>query len=231
MNDIEYKIIILGDTSVGKTSFFRKITSGVFYEKNITSIGMDKSSILLDINIDENNNKTIKKTFNITLVDTAGQERFKSITKSFYKGADCILLIYDITNKDSFHKISDWISTINDAMGYYRKNSQYIIVVIGQKADKVENDNYERTVEKEEAENMCIDNDLLWGGEISAKTFSSEQLKDLLKIYVKKMYEKIGAKMSTQNVKNLNVYKTKNNEKKGDLIYNDPYKQYPKKCC
>ena len=92
-NEIEYKIILLGDSSVGKTSFFRKITSGEFSETNISSIGMDKSCFLLDIDINENN-KMIQKSFRITLVDTAGQERFKSIKKSFYKGADCILLIH-----------------------------------------------------------------------------------------------------------------------------------------
>ena len=121
MNDqIEYKIILLGDSSVEKTNFFRKITSDVFSETKISSIGMDKSCILLDININENNKMT-QKSFNITLVDTAGQERFKYLIKSFYKGADCILLIYDITNKDSFHKISDWVSTINDAMVFIEK--------------------------------------------------------------------------------------------------------------
>ena len=135
-----------------------------------------------------------------------------------------MFIVYDITNKDSFHKISSWISEINDAMG---PRDKYIIVVIGQKVDIVENE----IIKEEEAENMCIKNDLIWGGELSAKTFSSEQLKDLLKIYVKKIYEKVGGKITTQNVKNLNVYKTKKNEKKSDLIYNDPYKKYEKKCC
>jgi Ras-related protein Rab-5C len=234
MNDkIEYKIILLGDSSVGKTSFFKKVTSGVFYETNISSIGMDKSSINFDIDINENN-KITNKSFKITLVDTAGQERFKSLTKSFYKGADCILLIYDITNKDSFNKISYWISTINDAIGFYRDNSKYIIVVLGQKVDLVEIDYNKRAVEKEEAESMCNDNDLIWGGECSAKTFTSEELKDLLKIYVQKIYEKVGIKISIQNVKNLNQYNNKSNDKKGDLIYNDPYISYSKrkkKCC
>ena len=179
---IEYKIILLGDSFVGKTSFYKKITSGIFHEANISTIGMDKSILSFDVDV-EDNNETIQKSFTITLVDTAGQERFKAVTKSFYKGSDCILLIYDITNRDTYNKISDWILTINEALGTYRKDSKFIIVVLGTKLDLVESEYADRAVQTEEAEKMCLENNLIWGGEMSAKTFSSEQLKDLLKIY------------------------------------------------
>lgn len=229
---IEYKIILLGDSFVGKTSFYKKITSGIFHEANISTIGMDKSILSFDVDV-EDNNETIQKSFTITLVDTAGQERFKAVTKSFYKGSDCILLIYDITNRDTYNKISDWILTINEALGTYRKDSKFIIVVLGTKLDLVESEYADRAVQTEEAEKMCLENNLIWGGEMSAKTFSSEQLKDLLKIYIKILYNKIGDKTSVQNVKNLNTYKLDKNGKKGDLIYNDndPYKKNKKKCC
>ena len=114
---IEYKLILLGNSAVGKTSLFKKITTGEFYEKNISTIGMDRRTIQLDLEVKEKG-VPITKSFDIALVDTAGQERFKSITKTYYKESDGILLIYDVTNRESFEQLKIWIDSIYDSLGH-----------------------------------------------------------------------------------------------------------------
>ena len=76
LNVIEYKIVLVGDSSSDKTSFFKKINIVDFYEKNISTIGMDSRTISLDIDF-EDNQKIEKKSFEIKLFDTSGQERFR----------------------------------------------------------------------------------------------------------------------------------------------------------
>ena len=124
-NKIEYKIILLGNSAVGKTSLFKKIITNEFSEKNISTIGMDKRTIQIDTEIEDKGNKSTK-SFDISLIDTAGQERFKSITKTYYKGSDGILLIYDVTNKDSFTNVKSWIDSIHESIGNH-ENTKYVI--------------------------------------------------------------------------------------------------------
>ena len=197
-NKIEYKIILLGNSAVGKTSLFKKIITNEFSEKNISTIGMDRRTIQIDTEIDDKGQKSTK-SFNISLVDTAGQERFKSITKTYYKGCDGILLIYDITNLESFTNVKSWIDSIHESIGNH-ENSKYVIFLVANKIDLIGVDGRERCVKEEDAEAKCRENKLIWGGECSAKTFSSEDLKELLKNYIQKIYEKLGPKTVSQQI-------------------------------
>ena len=197
-NKIEYKIILLGNSAVGKTSLFKKIITNEFSEKNISTIGMDKRTIQIDTEIEDKGNKSTK-SFDISLIDTAGQERFKSITKTYYKGSDGILLIYDVTNKDSFNNVKNWIDSIHESIGNH-ENSKYVIFLIANKIDLIGVDGRERCVTEEEAQIKCEENKLIWGGECSAKTNSSEDLKELLKNYIQKIYEKVGPKIVSQQI-------------------------------
>ena len=92
---------------------------------------MDKKSLQVEIEVNENNTKVNKKV-EISLVDTAGQERFRAITKSYFKESNGILLLYDITNKDSFKNVETWIDSINESLENHQ-NSKYIIILIGNK--------------------------------------------------------------------------------------------------
>ena len=90
----DYKIILIGDSGVGKTSLFKKISNGIFTGKNISTIGMDKITIIFkDINVDIKG-KEQKEDFNIMLYDTAGQERYRAITKNYFQGTDMVYMIY-----------------------------------------------------------------------------------------------------------------------------------------
>ena len=185
-----YKIILIGDSSVGKTCLFKKLTTGNYSEKNISTIGMDRKSISVNIKIIENGSE-VEKPFNIQLWDTAGQERFRSITKGYYKDSQGLLLLYDITNKETFENLDKWISGVRDSLGDEDKdNNKYIIILLGNKLDLAENG--DRKVTTEEALEKCKEFDIIWGGECSAKDFTAEELKKKFEEYTKEIFNKIG---------------------------------------
>ena len=153
---IEYKVILLGNSGVGKTSLFKKIITGEFFDKNISTIGMDKRTLQVEVEVSEKG-KAVTKPFDISLVDTAGEERFKAITKTYYKESDGILLIYDVTNKESFLNVKNWIDSIYESLGNH-ENSKYIIILIGNKIDLIGVEEKVREVTEEEAKKICKDN-------------------------------------------------------------------------
>ena len=187
---IEYKLILIGDSSVGKTCLFKKITSGIFLGKNVSTVGIDKKTLSYVYDFEENGKK-VQKNVLINLTDTAGQERYKSITKSYYKGSNGVILLYDITDKRSFEHVEDWINSIKNSVGNYEE-SKYTIFLLGTKLDLVKDDKKKREVEVEEAQQKCKEFELEWGGECSSKDFSEDEYKEMFKEFVKKIYEKIG---------------------------------------
>jgi small GTP-binding protein len=203
-DEIEYKLILLGDTSVGKTCLFKKITTGVFLDKNVSTVGIDRRTIDMKCEFDENGKK-IEKNILISLTDTAGQERFKAITRSYYKGSDAAILIYDITDKKTFNHVKEWIESIQNSLGNLNNNN-YIIFLMGTKIDLVESQKKARQVGEEEAKNKCKEFKIEWGGECSNKTFSEEKFKEIFKEYVQIIYKKIGfRKVVKQQSVNLGI--------------------------
>jgi Ras-related protein Rab-1A len=122
-NDYEYlfKILLVGNSNVGKSSLFLRFVDEIWKENFVPTIGVDFK--IKSIKID---NKIIK----LQIWDTAGQERFRSILSSYYKGANGILLLYDITNVNSFKNLSNWLIDIE-------KNSSKNVkkILIGNKCD------------------------------------------------------------------------------------------------
>ena len=207
-SSIDYKVVLIGNSGVGKTSLFKKITTGQFSEKNISTIGMDKKTLNLEIEVNQDN-QIVKKEVNVSLVDTAGEERFRSITKNYFKESDGILLLYDITNKETFKNVEGWIDSIHESLGNHN-NSKYLIFLIGNKTDLIGVDDYQRDVQEEEARSKCEEKSLVWGGETSVKNIELTELKDLFKDYVRKIYDKVGEKIVTKQViKKMDSYKKK----------------------
>lgn len=101
MSDEQYdtlsKVIVLGNSGVGKTSILLRLCEGTFTENYISTIGMDFKVKV----VDTNNGKRIK----LQIWDTAGQERYRVLTQSFYKGASGIVLVYSVDNQASFNDI------------------------------------------------------------------------------------------------------------------------------
>ena len=207
--EIEYKLILLGDTSVGKTCLFKKLTTGVFMDKNVSTVGIDRRTIKIPCEFEENGKKIIK-TVIINLTDTAGQERFKAITKTYYKGSDGAVLLYDITDKKSFEHVKDWIESIKTSASTIENNNKYSIFLIGTKIELVENDQKEREVELNDAQKKCEEYELEWGGECSNKDFTAEQYIEIFKGFIQIIYKKIGFKKFVQQ----SMLKLKNKQKK-----------------
>ncbi len=187
---IEYKLILIGDSSVGKTCLFKKITSGIFLGRNVSTVGIDRKTLSFVYDFDENGKK-VSKNVVINLTDTAGQERYKSITQSYYKGSNGVILLYDITDRKSFEHLNEWISNVRNSVGNYEE-SNYTIFLLGTKMDLVVDDEKRRQVTVEEAKEKCQEFDLEWGGECSSKDFSEDDYKKIFKEFVKKIYDKIG---------------------------------------
>ena len=118
---IFYKIIMIGDSDSGKKTIFKKLSSGTFNEKSISTIGMDNRTLSLTINTEEG-----EKEIEIQLCDTAGQERFRSITTSYYKSSQGILFLYDITKKESLDSINNVsnLAFFNQSKFFSRNQSQ-----------------------------------------------------------------------------------------------------------
>jgi small GTP-binding protein len=120
-NELTLKIIILGSTKVGKTCLINQYFNKEFNDNPISTIGIDLQSKYFKFD-----NDIVK----INFIDTAGQERFDSISSNYLKNVDGVLLVYDITNYDTFKKIDYW----NNQIKNYNKN-KYSIVLIGNKID------------------------------------------------------------------------------------------------
>ena len=198
LKQIEYKFILLGDSSVGKSSIFRRLSGKSFTENMISTIGLEK--IIIDFNdiiIDENESQNFK----ILLFDTAGQERYKSITRSYFKGSQGIILLYNIVDEDSFQHIQVWLDSIKESLSDW-KRSGYIVMLLGNKLDIAEENKEQRIILKEEAEKICNEQDIYWGGECSAKTFNDSQIKEIFEKFIIKIYNKIGDENNVNEMKN-----------------------------
>ena len=204
---ITYKIIMIGDSTVGKTSLFRKLTKGKYSEKNISTVGIDRKSFPLKVKVNDNGEE-IEKSFIIQLWDTAGQERFRAITKGYFKDSQGLLLIYDITNESSFANIDKWLLSIKDSLGKdendneninVNEDDQYLIFLLGNKVD-LEKSGY-RCIPTELGEKTSRKFNIIWGGECSAKEFTVEELKKKFEFFIQELYKKIGNSVPRNSIK------------------------------
>ena len=152
--DKSCQFLLLGNSEVGKTSLIRRYTNGLFKEEYISTIGIDydsKKEIIDDINVQ------------VKLWDTAGQERFRAITPNNLRNAEGIMLVFDITNSDSFNGLKDWLESIKTHFG--EKNISIPIIIVGNKIDLED----KRDVEKDDANKFAQENNYKYF-ETSAKT-------------------------------------------------------------
>ena len=137
------KFIIIGDAAVGKSNLLVRYTSGQFKEEYQLTIGVEFGS----------NNVIIgDNTYRIQIWDTAGQENFRSITRSYYKNTACAIIVYEISNKKSFENISSWIEECKNTAP-----KSILMVLVGNKCDL---DN--REVTEEEGREFAEKNGMLF---------------------------------------------------------------------
>mmetsp|Transcript_10443 Transcript_10443/g.11342 ORF Transcript_10443/g.11342 Transcript_10443/m.11342 type:complete len:201 (+) Transcript_10443:49-651(+) len=138
--DYLFKLVLIGDSSVGKSCLLLRFADDTFSENYISTIGVDFRFRTLPIE---------KKTIKLQIWDTAGQERFRTITSAYYRGADGIVLVYDSTNAESFEHINDWIKEVN------RFASETTVkLLIANKSDMVEDRQVDPQTGREFAEKL-----------------------------------------------------------------------------
>ena len=153
------KIILLGESEVGKTALFKRYFNNSFkIDNNLTTIGMESETKFILIN---------KDICKLTIFDTAGQEKFRAVPRNYYKNADGILLLFDVCNRNSFDKIKDWINEIkihsNKSINNDDDKNKLIVYLLGNKIDM------KRDVIKKEGEKMANELKIKYF-EISCKT-------------------------------------------------------------
>ena len=185
--DYFFKLLIIGEATVGKTCLLLRYADDSFTQNHITTIGIDFKTKFININ-----NSVIK----LQIWDTAGQERFRTITKSYYKDANGIILTYDISNSDSLKNIQNWMKLIEQ-----NAEDGVCKILVGNKCD-LEN----RVIQKEEGEKIAQDFGMKFF-ETSAK--SDINVEEAFNCLVTMILEK-----NQKNSPNLNIVIEKDNHKK-----------------
>ncbi len=201
MNDDRYRYIIIGDSEVGKSSILLQFTEEQFNDAHDMTIGVEMGSRSVQAN-----GKQIK----LEIWDTAGQESYLSITRSYYRGADGCLLVFDISSKTSFENLSMWLSEARQNSN----NPNLVILMIGNKADLVTN----RQVSVKEASDFAVANGLVFI-ELSAKNY-----KDVEEAFIRtaslielKKSEHARARANGMKLSLINIKENPKNNKKGGV--------------
>ena len=200
----KYKLIFLGDQGTGKSSILNRFVDDKFDPNYQATIGLDFQS---------KNVKIDNQDIHLLLYDTAGQEKFRSLIPMYTCDANIIILVYDITRKESFTHIPDWVKDLTNV-----KLDEVIFGLVGNKIDLED----QRQVTKEEGEKYAQDNNIIFQ-EVSAKT--GDNFSDL---FYKKIFEQIiikfrpGGQTAEQEVQDI-----------GKIKIEEPMKKDGKKtgCC
>ncbi|GAA5875716.1 hypothetical protein JCM16303_003963 [Sporobolomyces ruberrimus] len=145
------KLLVIGASSVGKSSLLLRFTDETFLSPEETSatIGVD-----FKVKVVERKNRRWK----LSIWDTAGQERFRTLTSSYYRGAQGVILVYDITARDTFDSLSSWIQELDTFAGTGPASKEVVRMIVGNKNDK----EFGRVVSYEEGEEFARSRNPPW---------------------------------------------------------------------
>ena len=149
--DCLFKILLVGNSSVGKSSLFLRFVDDIWNDVFVPTIGVDFKIKTLKIN---------EKNVKLQIWDTAEQERFRTIISSYYRGAQGILLVFDVTEKESFESLNNWLIEIEK-----NANKNVVKILIGNKCDLED----KRVISYSQAKDFADSNGLNYV-ETSAKT-------------------------------------------------------------
>ena len=196
------KILTLGDTLVGKSSIVLRFSDNRFDDNQLATIGIDYKTKYI---------KVKDASVKVLLWDTAGQEKFRNIARQYYKGANGVLLIYDVCDRKSYERIGFWM----DELKQNNEIEQLYIILVGNKIDLEE----KRVVTREEAEKYAEDNNINYL-EVSAKT--GEGILDLFNEITKGTMDKVfNDQDNNEDKEKIKTYLDTNNNRK----------RKKKKCC
>ena len=204
--DYIFKLILIGSSGVGKSSILKRYIQKIFEEEYTCTIGVDFFMKSLNIS-----NKSIK----LQLWDTAGTEKFKSITTGYYRGANAAFVVFDLTYKSSFESVSEWIQNYYK---YSNPDSEKYVILIGNKSDLKE----KREISEEEIYDFAKNNKIKYF-ETSAK--NGENIDECFYFIAEKLMKDLEEKGIFSNVENVGTINNGIiNKNKIDIIGN-------KRCC
>ncbi|KAF9295286.1 Ras- protein Rab-18 [Mortierella antarctica] len=119
------KLLLIGSSGTGKSSLLMRFVDGIFLAPDEISatIGVDFKVKVIDVE---------GKKYKLTIWDTAGQERFRTLTSSYYRGAQGVILVYDVSNRDSFNDLQTWFNELDT----YCSSKEVVRMIVGNKVDK-----------------------------------------------------------------------------------------------
>lgn len=205
MEEITFRLLIVGDSGVGKSCILVRFTQGIFSAGVDLTIGVDFATKTVQI---------LNKQIKLQVWDTAGQEGYRSITRSFYRNADGIFLVFNVNKKSSFDHCESWINEI-------RNNSppEALIFLLGNQCDVHDG----KEVSIEDAENFVSKHDLDGYIETSAK--EDKGVQEAFHGFCEKVYQKFGDKKEKKNeVKEKSVERI-------SVKFDVNTKKKKKKCC
>ena len=179
--DFEYRIITLGTTGVGKTSIIGRFVDDHFNINELSTFGIKLSFKILNVS----DNKKIK----LNLIDTSGQEKYRSLSASYFRNVDVVLFVFSLDTKSSFDGMQEWINTFkeNNAGTYVKK-----MYLIGNKNDLPQN------IEQNEIDEFAKKNELLY---MSTSAKSKNQINELFQIIGEDLYEESKKKQESVSTK------------------------------
>ena len=217
LETLKFKLIVVGDQNTGKSCILNRFANNTFQENYQATIGLDFQTKNVTIH-----NQDIR----LTLYDTAGQEKFRSLIPMYIREAQIILLVYDITNKESFDSIPKWFSDILNV-----KNDEAVFVLIGNKIDLTNS----RKISYNEGKRLANEKNIIFE-ELSAK--NGTNFNDLFNNRIfEAVYKKFKNKFDDiEKIQNNNSYEsTESNEIQLKNIKmdnnNEIKKKRKKKCC
>ena len=198
--DISCQILLLGNSTVGKTCLIERYANGTFREEYISTSGMDfySKNVIID-----------KKNVYVKLWDTAGQERFKALTPSYLRNAEGVMVVFDITSSESFEGIKDWLDSIKTYFG--EKSMTIPIIIVGNKIDLED----ERDVEKNDAIKFANEYRYKYF-EVSAKTGEGvdDAISELIKQILSKKDNNVEVTGERKSIKIQNIKGSNQNKNK-----------------
>lgn len=209
--DFLFKIILIGDSNVGKTCVVQNFKSGVFSERQQNTIGVDFTVRTLDIE-----GKKVK----MQVWDTAGQERFRTITQSYYRSAHAAMIAYDITRRGTFESVQHWIKEV-ELYGA----ANVVMALIGNKCDLED----ERQVRFQEACALAKDKGLLAALETSAK--ESQNVEEAFMMMARELMSRNGLNVQQGDLTNAPHSLLRTNSKPIDIGSSAFSTQEKKSCC
>ena len=175
--EMMFKVVLVGDSSVGKTNIMSKYLKNEFHEDSKATVGVEFGSKQFTIE-----GHSIKAQ----IWDTAGQERYKAITSAYYKGAKGAFVVYDITRKQSFDSVDRWINDLKAAA-----DKKLSIIIIGNKCDLED----QRQVTKEQGEEKAKTNEVAF---METSAFSGENLDKAFEKMMNEVFKKNHEEMTSE---------------------------------